>query len=77
MHLVLLVCGAVILTSGMAQAQGVKDPANFGAVANSKPQSAPEPSRPTTVRNIPTNMLPSGAAIQRGYKDGKTNYYLR
>ena len=55
-------------------AQGVKDPANFPAKITQdtkKTQSAQDPSRPTTIRNLATGSLPSGTAVQRVWKDGK------
>lgn len=61
----------VTATTGVALAQGTKDPANFGSVSNAKPQMTAQPSRPTAVQNTPTNMLPPGTAVQRVYRDGK------
>jgi len=77
MRLILLVATTVICSTGLAAAQGTKDPANYGTVSNSRPQAASEPSRPTAIRNIPNNALPAGTSIQRVYRDGKLHSIAR
>lgn len=77
MRLVLLVAMATTLPATVTLAQGTKDSANFGTVNSSKSQQSSEASRPTTVRNTPTNALPAGTAIQRVYRDGKLQAIVR
>ena len=66
------------VSAGAAVAQGTRDPANFGAVSNAKPQATTTPSsRPTSVQNTPINALPPGMAVQRVYRDGKLQTIVR
>ena len=69
---------AIATVSGTAAlAQGVKDPPNY-AMAPTRPAFAtPQPSRPTSVYNVPNGSVPSGAAVQRTYRDGKLQSNIR
>ena len=79
MRLILPVMMAMMVPATVTLAQGTKDPANFGAVtnSNSKSQQTTAPSRPTSVRNVPIDMLPAGTAVQRVYRDGKLQTIVR
>jgi hypothetical protein len=79
MRLAWLIGLMITATTAGALAQGTKDPANFGSVSNSKPQTttSDQTSRPTAVQNTPQNALPSGMAIQRVYRDGKLQAIIR
>jgi|AraplaDrversion2_2_1032049.scaffolds.fasta_scaffold32750_3 hypothetical protein len=78
MRLINLMIFASICAATGAHAQGVKDPANYGASSTTtRTPAATDPSRPTSVWNVPANSLPSGVAVQRVYKDGKLQNVVR
>jgi hypothetical protein len=78
MRLVLVVLATMMVPSGVVLAQGTKDPANYGTVSAPKAQPAVAPaSRPTVTRNTPDNLLPPGTAIQRTFRDGKLQSFVR
>jgi|tagenome__1003787_1003787.scaffolds.fasta_scaffold19091831_2 hypothetical protein len=73
----LLVLGLMALLADSALAEGIKDPPNYGTFPPPKTQATNDPSRPTTTRNIPSNALPSGVAVQGVYRDGKLKTIAR
>lgn len=73
---VMAAIATITFSPSASVAQGVKDPANYGAT--SRQATTPnEATRPTTIQNIPTNALPPGVAIQRTYRDGTLVPYVR
>jgi hypothetical protein len=70
------ILAAVITAATGVAAQGIKETARSGASSMSN-RAAASPSRPTAITNVPTQALPPGRAIQRTYRDGKLQPYLR
>ena len=73
----LLACTLVGLAGSIAPlpAQGIKDPPNNSSGILTQKSgtgvSPQQPSRPTSVTNVPTNQTPSGTSVQRVYRNGK------